>query len=250
MLLFYFICHLSESFPPELQKRTWHSPIYSFFKDDVKLDHFDGRPCHYFKCAARRCKTKLGGVRRFQDSKDKSSTANLRHHARRCFGDEAVQCATLKGSTLEQSGSIFAAFSRQGQQPIKPSNRSLSNPEVRASLVRWITESCRPILAVEDRQLRLLLLAGRPLISIPSRTTCSHDIIAAYKVARKIVIKLFQDSPSRVHFDTDAWTSPNHCAFVAWTIQFECQGEAVNFMLDIVEVPEVSHHFIFLCTLG
>ena len=37
------------------------------------------------------CSTSLGGVRHFQDSKDKASTANLRHHALRCFGEDAVK---------------------------------------------------------------------------------------------------------------------------------------------------------------
>jgi hypothetical protein len=73
-------------------KQTWRSPIYSFFKSDaVSIQHHDGRLCHFFPCAALKCKTSVGGVRRFQDSKDKSSTANLKHHAIRCFGREAVQ---------------------------------------------------------------------------------------------------------------------------------------------------------------
>jgi len=205
----------------------------------VKLEYIDGRPCHFFRCSAHKCKTKIGGVRRFQDSQDKASTANLRQHARKCFGDEAVKQVMAGDSATERSGSIFSAFARQGQQPVRPSNRVHSNPEVRAYLVRWITENCRPVRAVEDRQLRVLLLAGRPLINLPSRTTCSRDIIAAYKEARKIVMKLLQETPSRLHFDTDAWTSPNHRAFVAWTVQFEFQGEIINFLLDIVEVPEV-----------
>ncbi|KAN0103652.1 hypothetical protein V8E52_011790 [Russula decolorans] len=63
-------------------KRTWHSPIYSFFKPDgVSIQYHDDRMCHFFPCAARKCKTGFGGVRHYQDSKDKSSTGNLRHHA-------------------------------------------------------------------------------------------------------------------------------------------------------------------------
>jgi hypothetical protein len=44
----------------------------------------------------------------------------------------------------------------------------------------------------------------------------------------------------RLHFATDAWTSPNHRAFVAWTVHFEYEGVMMSFLLDIVEVPE-SH---------
>jgi hypothetical protein len=39
---------------------------------------------------------------------------------------------------------------------------------------------------------------------------------------------------------TDAWTSPNHRAFVAWTVHFEYEGTMIAFLLDIIEVPE-SH---------
>src|SRR5271168_527690 len=37
----------------------------------------------------------------------------------------------------------------------------------------------------------------------------------------------------------DAWTSPNHCAFVAWTVHLEFEGEMLAFLLDIIEVPKV-----------
>jgi hypothetical protein len=38
----------------------------------------------------------------------------------------------------------------------------------------------------------------------------------------------------------DAWTLPNHHAFVAWTVHFEYNGTMLAFLLDIVEVLE-SH---------
>jgi hypothetical protein len=43
-----------------------------------------------------------------------------------------------------------------------------------------------------------------------------------------------------LNFATDAWTSPNHKAFVAFTIHFEHEGEPVSMLLDIVEVA-MSH---------
>ena len=41
-------------------------------------------------------------------------------------------------------------------------------------------------------------------------------------------------------FATDAWTSPNHKAYVAVTVHFEKDGVAVSMLLDIVEVAR-SH---------
>ena len=64
----------------ECLKRTWRSPIYSFFKTDkVSVQYHNGWLCHFFPCAAWKCKTVAGGVCRFQDCRpgfdSKSSTS-------------------------------------------------------------------------------------------------------------------------------------------------------------------------------
>ncbi|KIJ06199.1 hypothetical protein PAXINDRAFT_103471, partial [Paxillus involutus ATCC 200175] len=41
-----------------------------------------------FLCGARKCKVPLGGVYRYQDSTNNSSTTNLKHHATSCWGQE------------------------------------------------------------------------------------------------------------------------------------------------------------------
>jgi len=67
----------------------------------------------------------------YQDKGDKSLTANLRHHAVRCFGEDGVN-ATMKGEAAgSQSGSIFNAFAHQGQRPVKHSNRAYTSLEFR-----------------------------------------------------------------------------------------------------------------------
>jgi len=56
-----------------------------------------------------KCKIPAGGVRHFQDLKDKSSTANLKHHAIGCFGEDVVNAATAgkKPSPLNSSILLF-----------------------------------------------------------------------------------------------------------------------------------------------
>ena len=44
----------------------------------------------------------------------------------------------------------------------------------------------------------------------------------------------------RLSFATDAWTSPNHRAYVAITVHLEYDGEPISLLLDIVEVAK-SH---------
>ena len=43
-----------------------------------------------------------------------------------------------------------------------------------------------------------------------------------------------------MNFTTDAWTSPNHKAYVAFTVHFEHEGVPISMLLDIVEVAK-SH---------
>ncbi|KAF8226560.1 hypothetical protein L208DRAFT_1063084, partial [Tricholoma matsutake] len=38
----------------------------------------------------------------------------------------------------------------------------------------------------------------------------------------------------------NAWTSPNHHTFVAWTVHLHQEGHILTFLLNIIEVPE-SH---------
>ena len=43
-----------------------------------------------------------------------------------------------------------------------------------------------------------------------------------------------------MNFATDAWTSPNHKAYVAFTVHFEHEGVPISMLLDLVEVAK-SH---------
>ena len=49
-----------------------------------------------------------------------------------------------------------------------------------------------------------------------------------------------QEYDGKLSFATDAWTSPNHKAFVAITVHLEHDGKPLAMLLDIVEVPK-SH---------
>lgn len=243
----------------EALQEHWRSPIYTFFKSDVVFQVHDGRPSHFFPCAAPKCKVRAGGVRRYQDSTDKSSTANLKHHALRCFGADAVNAAIAGKEHANRSSGIFKFFARKGKQPVKYSHRVHTNPEVRyvflyyilihpcrpltincsAHLVKWLTENNRPINVINDRELRDLLTAGRPSVQLPTNCTISRDIQASFDKCRERIAKLLREHPGRLHFATDAWTSPNHRAFIAWTVHLEYEGEMLAFLLDIVELPEV-----------
>ena len=107
----------------ERLSKGWHSVVYGFFKPDVKVGYEGKHKYHFFCCAAKKCKGQKGilGVRRSQDLKDRMATSNLKSHAIKCFGQDAVDAAFNGMHPKAQNMSIFAAFARQGQQPIKVS---------------------------------------------------------------------------------------------------------------------------------
>ena len=55
----------------------------------------------------------------------------------------------------------------------------------------------------------------------------------------------FQDHKGALSFATDAWTSPNHRAYVAVTVHFEENSIPISMLLDLVEVA-CSHSGINL----
>jgi hypothetical protein len=79
----------------ERLSKGWCSAVYGFFKPDVKVGYEGKRKYHFFCCAAKKCKGQKGihGVRRFQDLKDRVATSNLKSHAIKCFGQDAVDAA-------------------------------------------------------------------------------------------------------------------------------------------------------------
>jgi len=114
----------------EVLKAHWQSPIYMFFKPDIEFQYFENQPCHFFTCPTPKCKTHVGGVCHFQDSKDKFSTANLKHHALQCFGADTINAVIAGKKPIECNKSIFALFAHKGKQPIRYSHHIHMNLEV------------------------------------------------------------------------------------------------------------------------
>jgi hypothetical protein len=60
-------------------------------------------------------------------------------------------------------------------------------------------------------------------------------------------VTYLEEHDGDLSFATDAWTSPNHKAFIAVTVHFEKDGEPMCILLDLVEVAE-SHSGVNLAT--
>ena len=116
----------------------------------------------------------------------------------------------------------------------------------------------RPFAVVKDRGFISLMKTGRPYDSwIPSPTKIADDLMVVWHAVRLRVMQMLevsnqrrisfksrthlpQDYDCEINISTDAWTSPNHLAFVAFIAQLEREGKPLSFLLDILEVPE-SH---------
>jgi hypothetical protein len=179
----------------------------------------------------------------------------MRKHAKTCWGADIlasadtakhvdeVRATTVKGILNPQS--ITAAFERKGKGKVTFSHRQHTKTESRAEIVRWVAESKRPFKVVSDRGFQSLMKTGRPEYYIPSPTTVSRDVKQVFANARKRIGRMLQEYEGALSFGTDAWTSPNHRAFVAVTVHFEKDGESICMLLDIVEVA-TSHSGINL----
>ncbi|KAF8055640.1 hypothetical protein FPV67DRAFT_1435052 [Lyophyllum atratum] len=231
--------------------KDWTRPIYAFFKPVPDIRYVDGKRCHEFECGAKYCKGKSRLVRRFLHTSDKNSTGNLRRHAKKCWGQDVIEAAddaanadeareTIAANPKLRSGDITEAFARKGKGKVTYSYRQHTKAEARAEYVRWISESLRPIDIVKDRGFINLMKTGRPETYIPSPSTISCDIKLVFAKTKERVGKLLQEHDSALNFMTDAWTSPNHRSFVAFSTAFETNGVPVVLLLDFVEVAK-SH---------
>lgn len=122
----------------ERLSKKWTAPIYGFYHPMPDIEYSEGRRCHVFSCASKSCKYKC---RRFLDKGDANSTGNLRKHIKSCWGEEALRAAESAGDvndvrekvvkSLNETGSITAAFKRKGKGKVTYSNRQHTKTETR-----------------------------------------------------------------------------------------------------------------------
>lgn len=102
-----------------------------------------------------------------------------------------------------------------------------------------MAESYRPFRTVEDRGFKSLMKTGRPAYYLPSASTVSRDVKRVFAKSRQRIADMLQKYDGDLNFQTDAWTSPNHKAYVGITVTMEVNGELLTMVLDVVEVAKV-----------
>ncbi|KIK78545.1 hypothetical protein PAXRUDRAFT_40912, partial [Paxillus rubicundulus Ve08.2h10] len=207
--------------------KEWTSPIYAFFDATPQILTIDGWQVHEFKCSAWGCKVK---IQCYLDKKDVRSTGNMQKHVKGCWGPEVLPatdsakdanevCKNIVGSIL-CTGSITAEFERKGKGKVVYSHRQHTH--------------------TETRHFQSLMKTGRPEYFIPSPLTVSRDVKLVFARTHQRVAKMLQEHNSMLSFTTDAWTLPNHCVFVAFSVHLEHKGVPLSIPSDILEVAMVS----------
>jgi hypothetical protein len=99
----------------ERMAKKWVSPIYAFYharpavEDDKK-----GRVVHIFACANSGCIQKIC---HYLDTKDAMSTSNMRKHAKKCWGLEAIALADTARDRNEAREPIMKTIRKMGRLP-------------------------------------------------------------------------------------------------------------------------------------
>ncbi|KJA13834.1 hypothetical protein HYPSUDRAFT_124166, partial [Hypholoma sublateritium FD-334 SS-4] len=222
----------------ERLRKDWRSPIYSFFQPTPDIIYVDGRRIHAFRCAAKNCLGKgreHRTVKRYLDTLDSKSTGNLRKHAKICWSDATVKAAdntkdlaTARGVIKEADGKL-----RDGMLTAK-FERALKGGTITYSHWQYTKTETKYCGFVS------LMKTGRPGYYIPSLQTVSRDVKWVFVKSCQRIAKMLREHEGAFHFGTDAWTSPNHKAYVAVTVHYEFNGVPISMLLDLVEVPK-SH---------
>ncbi|KAF5359917.1 hypothetical protein D9758_013966 [Tetrapyrgos nigripes] len=234
----------------ELGQRNGVNPSTLFFDPEPTIEYRkDNRKCVVFRCSNSKCKRRE--VVRYLDTRDSSSTGNMRTHVKSCWGEEILLEADKAKDVDEgrkvtggykRNGSITAAFEkRKGSAAnVTYSYRQHTKAETRVEIVRWVSESLRPLTIVKDRGFNCLMKTGRPHYYLPHPTTVSRDVKAVFAKTRRRIADMLQNTESDINCCIDTWSSPNHKAYAAITAHFEHEGHMLSLLMDFIEIAK-SH---------
>ncbi|KAF8274192.1 hypothetical protein EI94DRAFT_1768777 [Lactarius quietus] len=194
------MCH-ADLIGYQLSKK-WDTPIYVFFMPSATMEYVGRCKAHVFECSATCCHCKSKYVWHFLHTGDASLTSNMCWQPKICWGGQ------------NWNGSITSAFKWVGKGMITYSQH------VHTKLEAWYT--------------------GRPECFILSAESLSCDVKNMFVTACGHIAKMLQEYDGKLNFATDAWTLPNHKAYIAITVHLKHEGKPLSTLLDIVEVPK-SH---------
>ncbi|KAJ3966678.1 hypothetical protein EV361DRAFT_551238 [Lentinula raphanica] len=177
---------------PEKDVARRKSSIYAFFNAEPEIEFKkDGISPDYLVFRCSQCATK---VKQGINTSDKGSTGNLSVHAKKCWGDDAVNAA--KESTLDKARAAVKTFGKKSQGKLTAAlkttkgwaktfaTRPPEKEQIRVVTARWVAENARPFRMVQDRSYRWLQKEGRPSHYVPSKETVARDVKKLYRLTK------------------------------------------------------------------
>ncbi|PBK68152.1 hypothetical protein ARMSODRAFT_988749 [Armillaria solidipes] len=214
--------------------KKWSASAYAFFHPIPAIEYCHRRKCHVFSCAAKGCKQSIA---RYLDTTDKESMGNMHKHIRSCWGSDVLDMAdnveNLENARKivkahHNNGMITSMFQHlKGKGAVTYSHHAHTKSETCTEIVRWVSESLHPFNIMKDCGFTCLMKTGWPMYYLSHPTMVSHDVKTVFAKTCQHIAKLLQEYDGELNFATDAWTSPNHQAFVVFMVHFIHDGQPV-----------------------
>lgn len=112
---------------------------------------------------------------------------------------------------------------------------------MKQSLIKWIVIHQHPFTIVEEDYFIKFVYSLHPSANIPTADTIKNKIIGYYQEDKLKIEAILKDSPGRISFTTDCWTSPSTKSFLSLTAHFiSKEWELKNIIIDFIQTQD-SH---------
>ncbi|CAB5393651.1 unnamed protein product [Rhizophagus irregularis] len=117
----------------------------------------------------------------------------------------------------------------------KDSNTVFSNEIFQEMLAAWIAVDDQSFTVVECPEFHQVIRLCNPNVNLPSADTIRSDILNLYSIYRQDIKNQLQNSPGRLSFTLDGWTSPNNISFLGVTCHYIDKDWKINdILLDFI----------------
>ncbi|KAJ3739139.1 hypothetical protein EV360DRAFT_5429, partial [Lentinula raphanica] len=208
------------------------STVYAFFDAEPELQFGkDSTMVDYLVFTCTQCRTK---IKQGRHTSDKGSTGNLTNHAKKCWGDEAVNAA--KDSSLDKARAAVKTFGKKSQTKLTAALKT-----TKGWAKTFSTQNARPFRTVLDRSYRWLQKEGRPNHYVLGKDTVACDVKRLYQATKAKLADELQSCEYKLALAVDCWTSPNHHAMmsitVSWVHKKEGKEELTTTIIDFFKLP-------------
>ncbi|EXX50781.1 hypothetical protein RirG_267610 [Rhizophagus irregularis DAOM 197198w] len=94
------------------------------------------------------------------------------------------------------------------------------NASFRKRTVRWVIINDQPFNVIENEEFKDMISFIRPGIYIPCANTLRRDLTENFKNAKERFRQELQETPGRLSFTVDAWTSKNQIPFLGISVHW------------------------------